>query len=83
MGLAGNAERGSVERQERFAAVQGLIDASVEAWKQIEDLAGQMEMLAKKASVFKLMGDEVAAEGVAERYLAVRKRVMASYVDAS
>lgn len=83
MGLAGNDEPESVARKERLNTVSRLIHTSFSAWEEIEDLAGQSEMLAKQATIFQLLGDPVTADDYASKYLNLRKMVTKSYVATS
>ncbi|KAL9621723.1 MAG: hypothetical protein Q9160_003841 [Pyrenula sp. 1 TL-2023] len=80
MGLAGDAEPGSAARKEHLLKVTRLIDASFEAWERIEDLAGQTEMLVKKATIFQLLEDPVTANDYAAKYLNKKKAYTESYV---
>lgn len=80
MGLAGDAEPASTARKERLLKVPRLIDASFEAWERIEDLAGQTEMLAKKATIFQLLEDPVTANDYAAKYLNKKKAYTESYI---
>lgn len=79
MGVAGElwATLGSEStpvRKEYVNRALGYIDSAYEAYEEIEDLLGQTEMMAKKATVMHLTGDPVLANDYASKYLDLRKR---------
>ncbi|KAJ5219865.1 hypothetical protein N7468_009069 [Penicillium chermesinum] len=50
------------------------IDSAYDTYEEIEDLLGQTEMMAKKATVMHLTGDPVLANDYAAKYLDLRRR---------
>ena len=72
MGLAGNEEPKSVKRKERINKAVEYIDAAFAQFKYVEDLRGQCDMLAKKATVLNLRGDLVLANDCASQYLGLK-----------
>ncbi|KAI2786638.1 hypothetical protein POX_g09026 [Penicillium oxalicum] len=79
MGTAG--ELWSQGRQESTMAAKeyvnralGYIESAYDAFEEIEDILGQTEMMAKKATVMHLTGDPVLANDYAAKYLDLRKR---------
>ena len=81
MGLAGQAEKGSMARKERMSKAMEYIDSALEQYKHVEDLRGQLDMLVKKATVLKLRGDLVLANDVASQYLGLKKEYEAERVE--
>lgn len=79
MGLAGEekttttTEKSSARRKERLNTATEYLDHAFEEYRRIEDLRGQLEMLAKKATVMHLCGDYVLANDVASRYLDLKR----------
>ncbi|KAJ5884978.1 hypothetical protein N7495_009488 [Penicillium taxi] len=61
-------------RKEYINLALGYIDCAYDAFEKIEDLLGQTEMMAKKATVMHLTGDLVLANDCAAKYLDLRKR---------
>ena len=78
MGLAGEEEPKSVKREERINKAMGYIDSAFAQFKHVEDLRGQCDMLAKKATVFNLRGDLVLANDCASQYLGLKKEYEAA-----
>lgn len=79
MGMAG--ELWSVQgrdskstRKEYINRALGYIDSAYDHYEQIEDIKGQTEMMAKKATVMHLTGDSVLANDYAAKYLDLRRR---------
>lgn len=79
MGVAGELwsreglER-TLARKEYVNRALGYIDSAYDAYEEIEDILGQTEMMAKKATVMHLTGDPVLANDYAAKYLDLRKR---------
>jgi anaphase-promoting complex subunit 5 len=80
MGIAGElstskqgGER-TLARKEYVNRALGYIDSAYDAYEEIEDILGQTEMMAKKATVMHLTGDPVLANDYAAKYLDLRKR---------
>ena len=74
MGRAGRAKGEPLKRKEQMANALGYIDRAFEEFERIEDVRGQCEMLAKKATIMRLNGDFVLANDYAARYLDVERR---------
>lgn len=73
MGLAGLAEAGSLKRKENLTKCLEYIDRSFSEYSAIEDIKGQCEMMAKKATVMRVLGDKVLANDYASAYLDLKK----------
>ena len=86
MGIAGSLWRGgkdndrdststnSASTKEYVNRALGFIDCSYEQFEEIEDISGQCEMMAKKATAMHLTGDLVLADDYAAKYLDLRKQ---------
>lgn len=61
-------------RKEYITRALGYIDFAYESYEEIEDVLGQTEMMAKKATVMHLTGDPVLANDYAAKYLDLRRR---------
>lgn len=61
-------------RNEYVNRAIGYIDPAYDAFEEIEDMLGQTEMMAKKATVMHLTGDPVLANDYAAKYLDLRRR---------
>ncbi|PBP28472.1 anaphase-promoting complex protein [Diplocarpon rosae] len=73
MGLAGQAESGSLKRKENLTRCLEFIDRSFDEYSALEDIKGQCEMMAKKATIMKVVGDNVLANDYASAYLDLRR----------
>ncbi|KAL8699400.1 MAG: hypothetical protein Q9201_006029 [Fulgogasparrea decipioides] len=73
MGSAGQAKEGSLQRKERLNKASEALDRAFEEYSRIEDIRGQCEMLAKKATTMHLNGDPVLANDYSAKYLAIKK----------
>ncbi|MCJ1370130.1 anaphase promoting complex subunit 5 [Loxospora ochrophaea] len=73
MGLAGQAKAGSRERKQKLTKAAECIGWSFDEFSRIEDVKGQCEMMAKKATIMHLNGDLTLANDCAARYLDIRK----------
>ena len=82
MGLAGEAEKDSGRRKELLNKAVELLDTAYGEYEKCQDLKGQCEMMAKKATIMHLVGDLVLANDYAARYLDL-KRVAAAEREAS
>jgi anaphase-promoting complex subunit 5 len=79
MGIAGElwaklGKESTPVRKEYVNRALGYIDPAYDAYEEIEDILGQTEMMAKKATVMHLTGDPVLANDYAAKYLDLRKR---------
>lgn len=88
MGLAGeySSARGGcaadpVKKKEYVTRALEYIDCSYEEYEEIEDLSGQCEMMAKKATVMHLSGDPVLANDYAAKYLDLKRQAAAERED--
>ena len=77
MGMAGQAKRGSLRRKEKLTKALEALDCAFEEFSGIEDIRGQCEMMAKKATIMHLNGDPVLANGCAAKYLDIKKAAKA------
>jgi anaphase-promoting complex subunit 5 len=73
MGLAGQAEAGSLKRMENLTRCLEFIDRSFSEYSAIEDIKGQCEMMAKKATIMNVVGEKVLANDYASAYLDLKK----------
>ena len=73
MGLAGDANAESLQRKERLTKALGYIDRSFDEFSRIENVRGQCEMMAKRATIMHLNGDPVLANDCAAKYLDIKK----------
>jgi anaphase-promoting complex subunit 5 len=71
MGIAGQAERGSQKKREYLTSCLEFIDRSFSEYSALEDIKGQCEMMAKKATIMMVLGDTVQANDYASAYLAL------------
>ncbi|OAX82243.1 hypothetical protein ACJ72_03406 [Emergomyces africanus] len=77
MGLAGQAllqARDKVRQKEHMARAVEFIDCAFEEFSKVEDVQGQCEMMAKKATVMHLSGDLVLANDYAAKYLDLKRQ---------
>lgn len=65
-----------LKKKEYITRALAYIDCSYDEYEAIEDLLGQCEMMAKKATVMHLSGDLVLANDYASKYLDLRKLAM-------
>ena len=73
MGQAGQAKAESLQRKERLTKALEYIDRSFDEFSRVEDVKGQCEMMAKKATIMHLNGDPVLANDCAAKYLDIRR----------
>lgn len=72
MGIAGLAERESSRRSENLTLTLEFLDRAFTEYSAVEDIKGQCEMMAKKATIMRLVGDMVLADDYASAYLALK-----------
>ena len=72
MGMAGQAMADAIQRKEQLTRALENIDRSFDEFSRIEDVSGQCEMMAKKATIMHLNGDPVLANDCAAKYLDIR-----------
>lgn len=73
MGMAGQATEDSLHRKEGLNKALECIDRSFDEFSRIEDIKGQCEMMAKKATIMHLNGDPVLANDCAAMYLDLKR----------
>jgi anaphase-promoting complex subunit 5 len=73
MGMAGDEEAKSAAQKEGLNKALEYLDCALEEFRRVEDLKGQLEMLAKKATIMHLCGDYVLANDLASWYLDLKK----------
>ncbi|TVY49430.1 Anaphase-promoting complex subunit [Lachnellula occidentalis] len=73
MGLAGKADAGSLKRKENLTRCLEFIDRAFDEYSALEDIKGQCEMMAKKATIMKVVGEPVLANDYASKYLDLKK----------
>ncbi|TVY60709.1 Anaphase-promoting complex subunit [Lachnellula suecica] len=73
MGLAGQADAGSLKRKENLTRCLEFIGRSFDEYSALEDIKGQCEMMAKKATIMKVVGEPVLANDYASAYLDLKK----------
>lgn len=79
MGMAGElwslkGRDSTSTRKEHINRALGYIDSAYDHFEEIEDIRGQTEMMAKKATVMHLTGDPVLANDYAAKYLDLRRQ---------
>ena len=73
VGLAGQARAGTMHRKEQLTKSLEHLGRAFDEYSQIEDVKGQCEMMAKKATIMHLNGDPVLANDCASKYLAIKE----------
>ena len=73
MGIAGLAKAETLQRKEQLTKALDNIDRSFDEYSRIEDVKGQCEMMAKKATIMHLNGDSVLANDCAAKYLDIKR----------
>lgn len=73
MGMAGQAKAESLQRKEQLTKALNCIDLSFDEFSKIEDVRGQCEMMAKKATIMHLNRDLVLANDCAAKYLDIKR----------
>ena len=73
MGMAGQNRAESPPAKERLTAALECIDRSFDEYSRIEDIRGQCEMMAKKATIMHLIGDPVLANDYSAKYLDMKR----------
>ena len=77
MGIAGQAERGSLKRRECLTKCLEFINRSFSEYSALGDIKGQCEMMAKKATIMKVLGDLPQANDYASAYLNLKREALA------
>ena len=73
MGMAGHRNVGASKRKEHMTKAMGFLERSFDEFSRVEDVGGQCEALAKKATVLHINGDLMLANDCAAKYLGIRK----------
>ncbi|KAJ1335721.1 anaphase-promoting complex subunit 5 [Microdochium nivale] len=73
MGMAGRSPAGSIKRREHMTRALAAIEKAFDYYSSVEDILKQCEMMAKKATIMKVAGDNVLANDYAAAYMALRK----------
>ncbi|KAI1483426.1 hypothetical protein K445DRAFT_61104 [Daldinia sp. EC12] len=73
MGMAGKMPPKSIKRREFMTKALEAIEKAFNHYSSIEDIDKQCEMMAKKATIMKVSGDNVLANDYAAAYLAIRR----------
>ena len=73
VGMAGQAKAETLQRKEQLTKALEHIERSFDEFSRIEDVRGQCEMMAKKATIMHLNGDPVLANDCAAKYLDIKK----------
>ncbi len=73
MGQAGEAKPESPKRKEHLTKALEFINCSFAEFSRLEDVKGQCEMMAKKATIMHLVGDLVLANDYAAKYLDLKR----------
>ncbi|KAL4922174.1 anaphase-promoting complex subunit 5-domain-containing protein [Aspergillus aurantiobrunneus] len=77
MGIAGklwSEGKNTPTKKEYMNRALGYLDCAYDQYEEIEDIRGQCEMMAKKATVMHLTGDSVLANDYAAKYLDLRNQ---------
>ncbi|KAL8839070.1 MAG: hypothetical protein Q9170_001906 [Blastenia crenularia] len=77
MGLAGQAQTGTLQRKEWLNKTSESLDRAFDEYSRIEDIRGQCETLAKRATIMHLNGDSVLANDCAAKYLDIKRAARA------
>ena len=73
VGMAGQAKAEPLQRKEQLTKALEHIERSFDEFSHIEDVRGQCEMMAKKATIMHLNGDPVLANDCAAKYLDIKR----------
>ncbi|KAI1449136.1 anaphase-promoting complex subunit 5-domain-containing protein [Annulohypoxylon stygium] len=73
MGMAGKMSPKSNKRREFMTKALEAIEKAFNHYSSVEDINKQCEMMAKKATIMKVSGDNVLANDYAAAYLSLRK----------
>ena len=73
VGMAGQAKAETPPRKEQLTKALDNNGRSFDEYFRIEDLKGQCEMMAKRATIMHLNGDPVLANDCAAKYLDIKK----------
>ena len=71
VGIAGQVEANAILRKEQLTKALENIDIAFDEFSRVEDVIGQREMMARKATIMHLNGDPVLANDFAAKYLGI------------
>ncbi|TAQ85579.1 hypothetical protein B7494_g6084 [Chlorociboria aeruginascens] len=80
MGMAGQAHAASLKRPEHLTRCLEFVNRAFDEYSTIEDIHGQCEMMAKKSTIMKIMGEEVLAIDSASAYLGLKREAALALV---
>ncbi|KAL8942432.1 MAG: hypothetical protein Q9211_001400 [Gyalolechia sp. 1 TL-2023] len=73
MGMAGQSKANTLQRKERLTKASESLDRAFDEYSRIEDIQGQCETMAKKATIMHLNGDAMLANDYAAKYLDIKR----------
>ena len=73
VGLAGQAKAGTIHRKEQLTKALEILGRAFDEYSRNEDVRGQCQMMAKKATIMHLNGDPILANDCASKYLAIKE----------
>lgn len=73
MGMASLASKGSSKRKEQMTKALECFECAFDEYSSIEDVSGQCQMMAKRATIMHLIGDLTLANDYAAKYFDLRK----------
>lgn len=73
----GQADEKSAKRKDHVNTAMEFIECAYEQFRRVEDLKGQMGMLAKKATIMRWRGDFLLANDTASQYLQLKEEYKA------
>ncbi len=76
MGMAGQAKKDSLKRKENLTRCLEFSDRAFNEYSALEDIRGQCEMMAKKATIMRIVGEKVLANDYASAYLDLKKEAV-------
>lgn len=80
MGMAGQAPTKSIKRKENLTKCLEFVDRAFSEYSSIEDVQGQCEMMAKKATIMKVVGEYILANDYAGAYMNLKKEAAGAKV---
>jgi anaphase-promoting complex subunit 5 len=77
MGIAGLADAGSFNRTQNLTKCLEFINRAFSEYSAVEEINGQCQMMAKKATIMKVLGDDAQANDYASAYLDLKEAASA------
>ena len=74
MGMAGDAGAGTTKQKEEMNRVLECLERGFDEYSRVENLDGQCEMTAKRATILHLNGDLILANDYGAKYLDLQKK---------